>query len=271
MYVLKLHVHSHLKCPLDPDFSVERANSQWRETCALAGSMAESLMLGAATYVECMRHSRAIAEGTEPSGMAIAQRYLADNAVETAVSVGHRLINFVVRVARTVPSTRELLGEVRRFELLGSSYVPFDTDDPDAWLALNSKAITSLRGVLPEVHHRSLDALDELAQSLAWNSAHQIRAENFHRWRKEHESVVGVDKSSGSTASRPLVSGAQLACGPVRPSQRQVVRPLRPAGRCQGRPPSLFGQAVARRATSPCRDGGHLRYDAGRGESRQSH
>jgi hypothetical protein len=36
----------------EPDFSIERATSQWRETCALAGSIAESLMLSAAIYVE---------------------------------------------------------------------------------------------------------------------------------------------------------------------------------------------------------------------------
>lgn len=61
------------RADFDPDFSVERATSQWRETCALAGSIAESLMLSAATYVECVWHSRAIAAGTEPGDMAIAR------------------------------------------------------------------------------------------------------------------------------------------------------------------------------------------------------
>jgi hypothetical protein len=36
--------------------------------------------------------------------MAIAQRYLADNAAETAVSVRHRLTNFVAWVGRPVSS-----------------------------------------------------------------------------------------------------------------------------------------------------------------------
>lgn len=182
----------------DPDFSVERARSQWRETCALAGSIAESLMLSAATYVECVWHSRAIAARTEPARMAIAQRYLADRAIETAVSAGHRLINFVARVARTVPATRDQMGRTRRFALLGPSYVPFETDDMDAWLALNDKTITALRAVIPAVHNASIDALDALVRSPAWGSAIQIRAENFHRWRKEHESVIGVDQHSGS-------------------------------------------------------------------------
>jgi hypothetical protein len=106
------------RADFDPGFSVEHATSQWRETCALAGSISESLMLSAATYIECIWHSKAIATGNEPDGMAIAQRYLADHAIETAVSVGHRLINFVVRVARTVPETRDQLGGVRR---LGTS------------------------------------------------------------------------------------------------------------------------------------------------------
>lgn len=45
------------RADFEPDFSIARANSQWRETCALAGSIAESLMLTAATYVECVWHS----------------------------------------------------------------------------------------------------------------------------------------------------------------------------------------------------------------------
>jgi hypothetical protein len=185
------------RADFDPDFSIERASSQWRETCALAGSIAESLMLSAATYVECVWHSRAIASGTEPDGMAIAQRYLADKAVETAVSVGHRLINFVTRVARTVPATRDQFGRVTRFASLGPGYVPFETDDVDAWLALNNKTIAALRHVIPAVHHASLNALDDLVSSPAWDSAFHTRAENFHRWRKEHESVTGVDQHSG--------------------------------------------------------------------------
>jgi hypothetical protein len=185
------------RADFDPDFSIERATSQWRETCALAGSIAESLMLSAATYVECVWHSRAIAAGTEPARISIAQRYLADKAVETAVSVGLRLINFVARVARTVPSTRDQLRRVDRFASLGLGYVPFETDDIGAWLTLNEKTIAALRNVIPAVHYGSLDALDNLVRSSAWESAFQIRAENFHRWRKEHESVVGVDQHSG--------------------------------------------------------------------------
>jgi hypothetical protein len=185
------------RADFDPDFSIERATSQWRETCALAGSIAESLMLSAATYVECVWHRRAIAGGTEPDGMAIAQRYLADKAVETAVSVGHRLTNFVARVARTVPATRDQFGRVKRFASLGPGYVPFETEDVDAWLALNNKTIAVLGDVIPAVHHPSLRALDDLISSPAWDSAFQIRAENFHRWRKEHESVIGVDQHSG--------------------------------------------------------------------------
>ena len=84
---------AYSRADFEPSFLVELKTSQWRETCALAGSMAEALMLSAATYIEAVWHSRAIAAGTEPAGMAIAQRYLADAAIETAASVGHRLIN----------------------------------------------------------------------------------------------------------------------------------------------------------------------------------
>ncbi|OBH17311.1 hypothetical protein [Mycolicibacter sinensis] len=185
------------RADFEPDVSIKRATSQWRETCALAGSIAESLMLSAATYVEAVWHSRAIAAGTEPDGMAIAQRYLADHAVESAVSVGHRLINFVVRVARTVPTTRDQLGEIDRFKSLGPSYAPFETNDHDAWLPLSEKMINALGNAIPSRHQASLDALDDLLHSPPWKSAFTIRAENFHRWRKEHESVIGVDQNSG--------------------------------------------------------------------------
>jgi hypothetical protein len=63
-------------------------------------------MLSAAAYIEAVWHSRAIAAMTEPSGMALGQRYLADTAVDTTIMIGHRLINFVVRAARTAPTTR---------------------------------------------------------------------------------------------------------------------------------------------------------------------
>lgn len=185
------------RADFDPDWSVERAASQWRETCALAGSIAESLMLSAATYVECIWHSRAIDAGTEPRGMAIAQRYLADRAVDTAVSVGHRLVNFVARVARTVPATRDQLGRVERFSALGPGYSPFVTDSREAWLSLNKPTIAALRAAIPPEHHESLNALDNLVGSSAWQNAFDTRAENFHRWRKEHESVMGVDQHSG--------------------------------------------------------------------------
>lgn len=78
--------------------------------CALAGSLYESLMLSATTYVDCIWHSRAINAETEPAGIAIAQQHLAGRAVQTAVDVGFRLINFVALVARTEPAVRDQLG-----------------------------------------------------------------------------------------------------------------------------------------------------------------
>jgi hypothetical protein len=184
------------RADFEPNLGVELTKSQWRETCALAGSMAESLMLSSATYIEAVWHSRLIQADTEPVGMAIAQRYLADSAVDTAVSVGHRLINFVVRVARTVPSTSELLG-TNGYEKLGPSYEPFTTDHSRAWLSLNKDEVKDLRKVLPVVHHSALGHLQTLVRSPEWQALCNIRSENFHRWRKEHESVIGVDAGTG--------------------------------------------------------------------------
>ncbi|MBN3459831.1 hypothetical protein JNN96_38040 [Mycobacterium sp. DSM 3803] len=185
------------RADFEPDPFVELASSQWRETCALAGSMAESLMLTAATYIECVWHERATAAQVEPSGMAIAQRFLADTAVDTVVSVGHRLINFVARVARTDPVACDAFSQDRRLKALGKSYTPFVTVDRRAWLSLNKDEMASLRAAVPERHGGSLDALDTLAASTEWQAVADIRAENFHRWRREHESVHGVDEHSG--------------------------------------------------------------------------
>ena len=189
---------TYSRADFEPYLNVELKRSQWRETCAIAGSMAESLMLSAATYVEAVWHSNLLEAGTEPPGMAIAQRYLADTAVDTAVSVGHRLINYGVRVARTVPITSEALGRETKYDRLGPSYEPFSTDHRRAWLSLNKSEIKELRRVLPADHHEALNILRELECSTQWKTLFEIRNENFHRWRKEHESVVGVDAKSGN-------------------------------------------------------------------------
>ena len=188
---------AYSRADFEPSGVADLRTSQWRETCALAGSIAESLMLSSATYLEAAWHSKAIMAGTEPAGMAIAQRYLADNAIDTAVSVGHRLINFVARVARTNPSTREQFTSHPKLRRLGDNYAPFITEDRDAWLSLNVEVVKTLRTTIPECYARSIAALDDLVKSTAWKALNQVRAENFHRWRKEHESVVGIDKYSG--------------------------------------------------------------------------
>ncbi|MGF7123289.1 hypothetical protein AB4Z09_25780 [Rhodococcus sp. TAF43] len=187
------------RADFEPGPSVELKRSQWRETCALAGSIAESLMLSAAAYLEAVWHQRAIQSKTEPAGMALAQRYLAESAIDTAIEVGHRLTNFVVRVGRTAPDAQASLVTLTRVGTLGPTYVPFATDDSDAWLSLNKDTVKGLRKALtPSLHAASLEALRELALSPEWVAAFEIRAENFHRWRKEHEYVTGVDADSGN-------------------------------------------------------------------------
>lgn len=185
------------RADFEPSIDQPLATSQWRETCALAGSVAESLMLSAASYVEAEWHRRAIDAGTEPSGMALAQRYLADSSVDTTVSVGHRVINFVARVARTNPKTRAQFASVQDLEALADSYEPFRTETRQAWLSLESETLKKLRKAIPQVHKGSIDALRALAASSTWQSLATTRAENFHRWRKEHEPVLGIDQNSG--------------------------------------------------------------------------
>jgi hypothetical protein len=190
-------VWAYSRADFEPRIDQPLAESQWRETYALAGSIAESLMLSAASYVEAEWHQHAIEAGTEPSGMALAQRYLADSSVDTTVSVGHRLINFVARVARTNPETCAQFASSREFEALAEAYMPFRTETPRAWLPLEYAALKKLRKAIPAVHQGSIDALRTLVSSTTWQSLTARRAENFHRWRKEHESVLGVDQSSG--------------------------------------------------------------------------
>jgi hypothetical protein len=190
-------VWAYSRSDFEPDPFADLRTSQWRETCALAGSMAESLMICAATMVEVAWHAELIEREREPAGMAIAQRFLADTVLDTAVSIGHRLVNFVVRVARTDLAVRDVLGGIGRFEKLGATYQPFVTDDTDAWLSLSEKTLASLRSALPAIHRPAVDRLDQLRTSSEWSAVMDIRGENAHRWRKEHEAVRGVDAQSG--------------------------------------------------------------------------
>lgn len=185
------------RAEFEPRIDQPIATSQWRETCALAGSIAESLMLSAASYVEAEWHRRAIEAKTEPSGMGLAQRYLADSSVDTTVSVGHRLINFIARVARTNTETRAQFASVRDLAALADGYEPFRTETRQAWLSLESETLKKLRKAIPQVHKESIDALRALVASSTWQSLTTTRDENFHRWRKEHESVLGIDQNSG--------------------------------------------------------------------------
>lgn len=184
---------------IEPKWLMELTRSPWRETCALAGSTAESLMLASAAYVEAVWHQRAIAAGAEPAAMALAQRYLADAAVQDVVSIGHRLANFVARVARTSPDGQTRFDAVEKLRPLGSAYIPFATDDPKAWLSLNGSTVSRLLNTLDlSLHAGSLNALADLVSSPEWAAVDELRGENFHRWRKEHEYVIGVDARSGN-------------------------------------------------------------------------
>ncbi|MGW1743465.1 hypothetical protein ACWCPQ_32205 [Nocardia sp. NPDC001965] len=189
----------------EPDITVPLAESQWRETCALAGSIAESLMLGVATLVEIRWHEDAIRANTEPTGMGLAQRYLADAVCESTIGVGHRLINLVARVTRNDPAVLQLIDtsgkNLKDLKPLGTVYTPFRTDTRKAWLSLNNATLSQLRAVI-EPGKASLvallDRLDTLAAAPQWNNAFDHRAENFHRWRREHEYVSGVDQTTGN-------------------------------------------------------------------------
>ncbi|MEN4473125.1 hypothetical protein [Mycolicibacterium cosmeticum] len=190
-------VWAYSRSDFEPDPYADLRSSQWRETCALAGSMAESLMVCAATMVEVVWHAKLIEHTPKLAGMALAQRFLADTVLDTSVSVGHRLVNFVVRVARTDPAVRDLLGRIKQFKKLGATYQPFATNDPGAWLSYNEATLTLLRTNLPEIHWPALHRLEQLRTSPEWSAVLDIRGENAHRWRKEHEAVRGVDAQSG--------------------------------------------------------------------------
>jgi len=158
------------RADFEPNPFVSVTTSQWRETCALAGSIAESLMLSDASYLEAAWHSRAIAAQTEPASMALAQRYLADTSVDTAVSVGHRLINFAARVARTNATTREQFALADKLKPLAEDYEPFVTDAHTAWLSLNADTLRALRKATPAVHQGSVATLHTLISTPVWKS-----------------------------------------------------------------------------------------------------
>ncbi|MFD6107981.1 hypothetical protein ACFWFQ_35580 [Nocardia salmonicida] len=179
---------------------VPLSKSQWRESCALAGSIAETLMLGAAATVEIMWHEKALRSGKEPAGMALGQRFFADAVVENTVAVAHRLINLVARIMRTDNGTQARMATHPNLKKLGPDYIPFETIDQDAWLPLTANKIGALRAVADPSATAIvsvLDRLDALVASPAWNDAFGHRAENFHRLRLEHPHVAGVDRYTG--------------------------------------------------------------------------
>jgi hypothetical protein len=49
---------AYSRADFEPSGVADLRTSQWRETCALAGSIAESLMLSGATYLEAAWHSQ---------------------------------------------------------------------------------------------------------------------------------------------------------------------------------------------------------------------
>ncbi|MFE3799659.1 hypothetical protein [Nocardia tengchongensis] len=188
----------------EPDITVPIAESQWRESRALAGSIAESLMLGTAGLVEVVWLEEGIAAGELGAAWGMGQRYFADALCETSIAVGHRLINFVARMMRTDPETQQRMDEFRvggqkPLEPLGTRYMPFKTEERNAWLSLNAKTISQLRAIAsPQTDlAAAVNRLADLEESAEWRNAFEHRAENFHRWRREHEYVAGVDQASG--------------------------------------------------------------------------
>lgn len=190
----------------EPDITVPIAESQWRETRALAGSTAESLMLGTAALVEIAWLERGLQQGKVALRMGLGQRYYADTVCETAIAVGHRLVNLVARVLRTDAATQQRMashrmGRQKILNALGPEYKPFTSTDRRAWLSLNEVTLGALRDVAPAGQGDVTAAVNRLADletSPEWRNAFNHRAENFHRWRLEHEYVAGVDQASGN-------------------------------------------------------------------------
>src|SRR5882757_10291189 len=84
----------------------------WREVRSLAGSIAESLMLAAASGNELRPNEYALAEGLEQDGFALAQRFIAEAQIGALVSIGHRLINLVARApSRDRGIAKRVVGE----------------------------------------------------------------------------------------------------------------------------------------------------------------
>ncbi|MGV9334956.1 hypothetical protein [Nocardia sp. NPDC003726] len=188
------------RADFEPDITVDVAKSQWRETCALAGSIAETLMLGAAAAVEIMWHDNAMRGGKEPLGMGLGQRFFADALIETTVAAAHRLINLVARVMRTDADTCARMGGHGQLKELGPGYVPFETIAERAWPPLNKTKVDALRTVADPAStsiHAMLNHLDALVLSPEWELAFMHRAANFHRLRLEHPYVAGVDPGTG--------------------------------------------------------------------------
>ena len=112
MWILKRRRH------FNADFSVERASSQWRETACWRNLSLNRLCSAPQLCGMCMAQQGDQRRNRTP-GMAITQRYPADRAAETAVSVGLRGHQLRARVVRTVPPARNQLGQTESLSVLG--------------------------------------------------------------------------------------------------------------------------------------------------------
>ncbi|MET9030039.1 hypothetical protein ABZW96_31100 [Nocardia sp. NPDC004168] len=167
---------------------------------------------------------KGIDEGKLDVGWGIGQRYLADTLCETAIAVGHRLINLVVRVMRTDPHTQQRMdalrvGRQKPLAPLGSTYKPFQTEVRGAWLSLNATTISHLRAVASP-HADLADAVTRLAdldeqRFGRGNLQPRVSAMDCHDWLDvAHPSAVPIfDPATEASRRTARLFGAAVPPG----------------------------------------------------------
>lgn len=165
-----------------------------REIYGLFGSVAEQAMLVGAVEIEIEYLRRAIANGDLPGGMIISQRWFSEHESQTLLSVGHVLMNLVVRVGLLLPDARKQILACKRF---GDFVDERGSDDQAAWRSLSSKDLDAIRGVIAANGGKHLKTvvheMKQLADSDAWTYVDRQRGEDFHRWRRESSVLAGIN------------------------------------------------------------------------------
>ena len=179
-----------------PD-ALRSPEDRWiRSALGLAGSVAESIVVCAASEVEIELLRRSGERWVEISG-----RFFSIASSSELIGVGHRLVNLVARAVSARVAWHQLLVASKDRDVNAFAAI----DDPRsstraAWLSLNEPTARQLAHALSSVEHDSVQLaaaeLVGLATSHEWVRLVETRGDVFHRSRPESSIAAGVRRGA---------------------------------------------------------------------------